>query len=173
MSTRSKSSKSIENEKAIVPAKRTSRFKSTPAYSVEPNKESHSNQSKRRRLSDSSSTDGNASKKKKIEGDDMSHVVQLNCKLTNELLKLKNLVLEKTSSFIKLQKEYHHKTLECISLQSLLSEAKKKVETLSNAYDALKAERSCSDLIKFDYNDNDGLQMRTGMLAIINHSTVL
>lgn len=189
--TRSQS-KLVENPaqvETIVPSKRSSRFKSTPMHAIEP-KNVQGPVSKRRRLSDASTTDdyekpskknvnfsepkkatasasnpgkrrrlsdastsgdsASSSKKKKIENDEMSEVVILNCKLTNEVLKLKNLVLEKGNDFVKLQEQYHQKMVECISLESSLEEAKKKIEELSNAYETLKSERFCSDLIKFD-----------------------
>lgn len=194
--TRSQS-KSIENPaqvETIVPSKRSSRFKSTPMHATEPNNVQGSI-SKRRRLSDVSTTDDNekpskknvnlaetkkaqasaskpgkrrrlsdastsgdsasSSKKKKTENDEMSQVVVLNCKLTNEVLKLKNLVLEKGNDFVKLQEQFHQKMVECISLESSLEEAKKKIDELTNAYETLKSERFCSDLIKFD---DDGSQ---------------
>lgn len=167
MSTRSKTSKFIAKKEAIIPAKRISRAKSTPAKVIETMKPSYSNQTKRRRLSETS-PDGNSSKKKKIENDDMAQVIQLNCKLTNEILKLKNSVMEKTNDFIKLQEKYHQKTLECISLQSSLNEAKKEIDILNEACNTLKGQQFCSDLIKFDDDCNDNQQMRYGMFALIN-----
>lgn len=172
MKTRSRS-KSVANSETYIPAKRSSRAKSTPSHYVETNisQASGSKPLKRRRLSDTNSTDcnKNENKKKKVTSDDVSEqVVIMNCKLMNEVLKLKNLMLEKTNDFINLREQYHQKVVECISLETSLAEAKKENQKLSEIYEVLKAEPFCSDLIKFEDGGDDNSKKSNGTYVMIN-----
>lgn len=146
---------------AEVPGKRSIRFKSTLPGSTKSNDAEAlvSNNKKRPRVLNAVTTesDTNSSKKQKIENDDVTQIVVMNCKLTNEVIKLKNVVLEKNDFIIKLQDKYHQKTVECISLESKLDEAQQLLEELHDAYQGLKAEQFCSDLIKFDDDDGAGM----------------
>lgn len=171
-SFRERNTKPIEKKaKKIVPAKRNRRFESTPMVGTKSLYAQKSSLTQKRRRSDTNLTndEDNVAKKKKtgVENDDMSQVVALNCKLTNEILKTKNLLFEKNNDIIKLQEQYHKKDIECITLKSSLKEINEEINELKSAYAALKEERFCSDLIKFDDDyDNNELQQQNGMYLL-------
>lgn len=162
-SMRNQTEKPAQVEKPVQPkpGKRSIRFKSTPAESTKSIDDEAlvSNNKKRRHVLNAVTTESGTkpSKKQKIENDDVTQIVAMNCKLANEIIGLKNVVLEKNDCIIKLQDKCHQKTVECISLESKLDEAQKLLEELHDAYQGLKAEQFCSDLIKFDDNDEAGM----------------
>lgn len=75
-------------------------------------------------------------------------VIALNCKLTNDSLMSKKLLSEKNDLLLKMQLENHRKEVECMSLQTLVADQKKRIEELNKQIEQLRAEQYCSDLIE-------------------------
>lgn len=123
-----------QNNAVYTPAKRTRRTKSTPAIDNDMN----GSQSKRFRAMNPD------------DDHDMSKIIALNCKLTNEVLGLKKMLLERNEEFVQMQKNYYESSIENIALKSSLEEAKKNIEDLNELVETLRAERFCGDLIQFD-----------------------
>lgn len=82
--------------------------------------------------------------------DDMTKVISLNCKLTNEVLHTKKLLVEKMNEYVKLQERLHQTDIERIQVKAMLLNAQKEIEHLKKEVDELKKARFCSDLITFD-----------------------
>lgn len=82
----------------------------------------------------------------------MTEVVAVNCKWTNEVLVMKNVVMQKSDDFSK----NTTKNVECIKLNSTVVELQKQIDKLVNEVETLKAEKYCADLIALDTSDQSG-----------------
>lgn len=80
----------------------------------------------------------------------VSILVELNCKLTNDVLLTKKHLAEKNDELIKIQKEYNLKTIECCNLQIQVHDLQKKVHENEMTIEKLRPEQFCEDLISFD-----------------------
>lgn len=152
---------------SYIPGKRMRRFQSMPANRA--NKKS-ADKTENDRLADQPKRRGRpsvdshvrASKKQKTEEmDEMSKVIALNCKLTNEILSMKKALLEKTDEFIKMQERYYQKVIECLQLDTAILDAKNEIAELKKKLDEINAKQFCLDLITFD---DIGTQQNNGNL---------
>lgn len=106
---------------------------------------------------DSSAQNGKR-KEKYVKVSDMKDVVALNCKLTNEMLGMKKQLMDKNDGYIRMQKQYFEKDIECLKLKTSISEQAKKIDEMQKEIQALKDAQICTDLIQLtdDIEEYDG-----------------
>lgn len=78
----------------------------------------------------------------------LSALINMNCKLTNEVLSTKKQLCEKVDALLNLQITLREKIDECNDLRA-------KVNELENRLEKMQAEQYCDDLIQFEPNTND------------------
>lgn len=125
------SSKQLKSttQEFVVPAKRGRRLFSTPLSA-----------SNKRVISSSAEK----------QEDALSKAIGLNCKLTNELLSVKNSLFQKSEELLKMQQKFYEKYIEYNTLVHLIETKDAEIMALKVSMEKLHAEQFCDDLINFE-----------------------
>lgn len=144
----SKSNDSGAN-KTVVPAKRVNRFKSTPCGSLRhvvvlsPMEETGANNKRATKQRGTFAAPN-------VSDTDVSSLIAMNCKLTSEVLDTKKLLSDKNNALLEIQKDYFAEQLEVIALKKSNLEKDQQIDMLRKEIEQIRAERFCTDLIRFD-----------------------
>lgn len=135
--------------KMILPAKRVNRLKSTPCPSSQPVVVLSP-------IKEAGDKNKRAIKQRgayaipNICDADVSSLIAMNCKLTSEVLDAKKLLSDKNNALLKIQKECFEEQLKVVALEKSNTEKDQQIDILRKEIEDIKAERFCTDLIRFD-----------------------
>lgn len=85
--------------------------------------------------------------------DALSTTIAMNCKLTNEVIDTKKLLLAKSDDLLKMQQQFYEKEIACKTLEAKVAEQDGKINELEKRIEQMRAELFTDDLINFDQPD--------------------
>lgn len=82
--------------------------------------------------------------------DTVSDLASTNCKLSNKVIDLNKVLLEKNDSLLNMQSLYHGKVVQNIELRTIAGEKSSKINQLQRELKDMKDGQYCEDLINLD-----------------------